>query len=264
MCTVILRFDPQARWPVLLGAIRDEFMDRPWDPPAAHWDAPWTHLLGGRDRTAGGTWLAVDPSPSRPAVAALLNGVRRPSPGSGIRPTRGTLVLEVLTSGGVPAPDALPDYDGFHLVLATANRIEVWSWDGEALDHRQLEPGDHIVVNLGVDTDEDPLVPHFTPLLAELADPLLTPGAPTAPAWEPWTNLLAGDGLDPGDPRALIVRREIEGKSYGSTSATLVALSADGVRYDFNGEPTNPVAWFEVRPGGAPAGEDVGRRPASG
>lgn len=254
MCTVLIRFVPGARWPVLLGAIRDEFADRPWDPPGPHWDGAWAHLLGGCDRTAGGTWLAVDPTPQRPAVAALLNGVRRPPPASGTRPTRGTLALEVLASGRIPDDDALPGYDGFHLVVATLEGVEVWSWDGEALDHQQLGPGDHIVVNLGVDTEDDPLVPHFAPLLAALPDPLLTPATPTVSAWEPWTDLLAGDGLDPADPRALLVRREIEDRTYASTSATLVGLSGDGVRYDFNGEPTDPAAWFEVTLDGLPAG----------
>jgi hypothetical protein len=245
VCTVLLRVEPGARWPVLLGAIRDEFADRPWDPPAHHWRAPWSHLLGGRDRTAGGTWLAVDPSPHRPAVAALLNGVRR-EPRDVARPTRGTLALDVLASGRVPSTDELPGYDGFHLLLATSHGAEVWSWDGDALDHRRLPPGDHIVVNLGVDAREDPLVPHFAPLLAAVPAPLLTEAEPTHVAWEPWTDLLAGDGLDPADARALLVHREIEGRTYASTSATLVALSADGVRYDFTPTPTDASAWYEV------------------
>ncbi len=246
MCTVLLRFDPDAPWPVLLGAIRDEFADRPWDAPAAHWDGPWRHLLGGRDRTAGGTWLAVDPTPARPAVAALLNGVRRPAPERGTRPTRGTLALEVLASGRVPDGDEVADYDGFHLVRATLSSVEIWSWDGRTMDHRCLDPGDHIIVNLGVDTDEDPLVPHFAPLLAALPSPVLGSGPPLE-TWEPWPDLLAGDGLDGDDPRALVVRREIEGRSYASTSASLVGLSAEGVRYDFSGAPTDRDAWSEVR-----------------
>src|SRR5947209_11609771 len=81
MCTVLLRFAPGTPRPLLLGAVRDEFVERAWDPPGAHWG---DRLLGGRDRTAGGTWLAVDPD--RPAVAAVLNGVRRPPPEDGTRP----------------------------------------------------------------------------------------------------------------------------------------------------------------------------------
>jgi hypothetical protein len=240
VCTVLLRFAPGTRWPVLCGAVRDEFADRPWDPPAPHWTGAWGGLQGGRDRTAGGTWLAVDPSPARPALAALLNGVRRPVPADATRPTRGTLALEVLATGSVPDGDTVADYDGFHLLRATLTRVDVWSWDGEALTHRALAPGDHIVVNLGPDAAEDPLVPHFAPLLAATA----TPGDDT---WAPWTDLLQGDGLDGDDPRALLVRREIDGRTYASTSASLVALSADRVRYAFNPQPTDQSAWYEVR-----------------
>ncbi len=251
MCTVLLRFAPGTNWPVLLGAIRDEFADRAWDPPGSHWSAPWAGLLGGRDRTAGGTWLAVDPSARRPAVAALLNGARRPTLARGTRPTRGTLALDALVSGGPADAHAVTDHDGFHLLLATLERIELWSWDGQTLEHRALPPGDHIIVNLGVDTHADPLVPHFEPLLAALPSPRLDPGSSSWEAWEPWTDLLRGDGLDPADPRALLVRKEIDGRTYRSTSATLVGLSAHGVRYDFSREPTGPLGWREVvGPGG--------------
>jgi hypothetical protein len=57
---------------------------------------------------------------------------------------------------------------------------------------------------------------------------------------------LAGEGLDPADPRALLVHRELDGRTYASTSATLVGLSPDGIRYDFSGTPTDPDAWYHV------------------
>lgn len=246
MCTVLLRFAPGSDRPVLLGAVRDEFADRPWDPPGTHWDGPRRALVGGRDRTAGGTWLAVDPSSDRPAIAALLNGVRRPPLPDRTRPTRGTLALDALATGRTPDHHDLTDYDGFHLLVATSTSAQVWSWNAEALHHRSLAPGDHIVVNLGVDAADDPLVPHFAPLLHVLPDPLLTNGADSRAAWEPWTDLLDGDGLDPSDPRALVVRREIDGRTYRSTSATLIALADAGVRYEFSTEPSDPFAWRRV------------------
>lgn len=250
MCTVLVRFLPDSRWPVLLGAVRDEFVDRAWDPPGPHWTGPWAGLLGGRDHTAGGTWLAVDPSPDRPAAAALLNGTRRPPLADRVRPTRGTLALEALTSGGPSGPDAVVDHDGFHLLLASLERVEAWSWDGETLTHGDLTPGDHIVVNLGIDCTDDPLVPHFAPLLRSTPAPPLTRGATSRDAWGAWVDLLRGHDLDPADPRALLVRREIDGRTYGSTSASLVGLSVEGVRYDFSAAPTEVDAWTVVGPGG--------------
>lgn len=237
MCTVLLRFDPDATWPLLLGAVRDEFTQRPWDPPGAHWpETP--NLIGGRDRTAGGTWLAV--RSDRPAVAALLNGHRLPP---GVRPTRGTLALAALR-GEVPPPHQLRDYDGFHLLLGTPDRVRLWSWDGQEVLEQDVTPGDHIIVNLGLDTMDDPLVPHFAPLLRALpAAPLAGPD--TSAAWDGWVDLLRGDGLPLDDPRALIERRVIEDAVYGSTSACLVGLSATAVRYDFTATPATP-AWSPV------------------
>jgi len=238
MCTVLLRFRPDAAWPLLVAAVRDEFLERPWDPPARHWGPD---LVGGRDATAGGTWLAV--RPERPAVAALLNGVRLPAPASGTRPSRGGLPLAALRDA---LPDDLTPYDGFHLLLGTPSALTVWSWDGVEVVRRDLDPGDHVVVNLGVDATDDPLVPHFAPLLAETPDPPLT-GPDTAAAWDGWLTLLGGDGLAPDDPRALLVRREFEGKVYGSGSASLVAIGADVVRYDFTPTPMTPQ-WTSVTP----------------
>lgn len=229
MCTVLLRLTPGGEHPVLLGAIRDEFVERSWDPPARHWEGTAAHLVGGRDHVAGGTWLAVDPE--RRAVAALLNAGRREEPADGRpRPTRGTLALRVLSTDGLP--EHLERYDRFHLLRADPDGGELWSWDGDELTHVDLAAGDHIIVNAGLDVDTVPLVSHFAPLLAAL---------PSAP--DTWLGLLGGAGLDPGDERALVVAREIEGRPYGSTSATLVALSPAAVRYDFTATPADPTWW---------------------
>jgi hypothetical protein len=225
---------------VLVGAIRDEFVDRAWDPPAAHW--PGSPAIGGRDRIAGGTWLAADPSGAR--VAALLNGPILPPPANGVRPSRGWLPLDAIA--GKPLPNVLDGYDGFHLLVAAPESVELHSWDGTALVTVTLAPGDHVVVNDGLDAASDPLVPHFQPLLATTATPPLA-GESTVDAWGGWIELLNGDGLEPTDPRALVVRRTVLDKTYGSTSATLVALGTPGLRYDFNANPGSAAGWYPVR-----------------
>jgi uncharacterized protein with NRDE domain len=216
MCTVLLRFAPGTARPLLLGAVRDEFVDRAWDPPAAHWG---DRLLGGRDRTAGGTWLAVDPD--RPAVAAVLNGVRRP-PDDGARPTRGQLPFVALRGQPLPVPDR---YDGYHLVLATPDEVRVWSWDGSDLSRTRLDPGDHVIVNQGVDMAK----PEVAAALAGAADR----GA--------WVRLLASD--------TVLVDVTVGGRRYGSTSTSLVEFADGGVRYAFNPRPRDPAGWYPVRGG---------------
>ena len=240
---MLLRLDPMSAWPVVVGAIRDEFVERAWDPPAAHWSDPWTRFVGGRDRTAGGTWLAVDPSPERPAVAALLNGFPRDAAGERPpRPTRGELVLRVLAGDGVPEGEGLAPYDRFHLLLATLDGVELWTWDAEQLVHQRLDGRTHIVVNAGLDAADDPLVPHFSPLLDALEDLDLDGGE-----WGGWSTLLTGDGLPGDDERALIVAKDVDGRAYGSTSGSLVALGRDGrVRYAFTPTPGDAATWAPV------------------
>lgn len=242
MCTVLLRFTPDGPWPLLIAAVRDEFVGRPWDPPAAHW--PDRPFVGGRDRVAGGTWLAVDPT--APALAALLNGRPLPPPVDRPRPSRGALPLAALAGEPLPTGAELARYDRFHLLLGTPERVDVWTWDGEELSHRPLAAGDHIVVNDGVDAESDPLVPYFRPVLARAATARPKPGLPTLPAWGDWVGLLTGDGLAPADPRALIVGHDFFGRPYGSTSATLVALSRSDLRHDFTADPGPAATWYEV------------------
>ncbi|MFI5913544.1 NRDE family protein [Dactylosporangium sp. NPDC051541] len=228
MCTVLLRFDPDATWPVLLAAVRDEYLARPWEPPAEHWPG----RFGGRDSTAGGTWLAVDPA--RPSVTALLNGFPH-RPAAGDRPTRGSLPL----AQTIPDDDVLRSFDTFHLVHAEPTEVSVVTWDGVAVTRRLLEPGDHVFVNQGVDVND------FAPLRAA-ATPDPKPGLAPAAAWGDWIALLSGGEFTGAAPRPLLVRREVEGLLYGSGSAALVAIGEPGVRYDFTAGPGPDAQWAEI------------------
>jgi hypothetical protein len=252
MCTAIVCIDPDSPVPVLLAGVRDEFAARPWAPPGRHWTA-WPQLLGGRDLEAGGTWLAVDPQ--APRAACVLNGFGRPAPQEA-RLTRGDVPLRLAAEGELDGLD-LPRYDPFHLIGAEPGRVRVWSWDGFDLDEHVLPPGLHIVVNSGLEGEgEEAYAPpgamadmaarlsYFRPRLRAAARPRPIDGD-VATAWGEWLPLLAGDGLDPLDQRALLVRRDFgEGRIWGSSSISLVALHPAGARYDFSAVPS--IAWSRV------------------
>jgi hypothetical protein len=247
MCTAIVSVDPAG--PLLLAGVRDELVDRSWEPPARHWtDHPG--LIGGRDLLAGGTWLAV--APATPRVTCVLNARGRMAP-EGSRRTRGVLPLQAAEHGKLERT-GLGDFDPFHLLIAEPGRAVLWSWDGTDLDERELHAGLHVVVNSGLDGElrgamdhERARIDHFLPRLRDAHRPAPRPGDPVALAWGDWLPLLNGDGLDPGDPRALIVRRDLgDGRIWGTTSISLVALSRDGLRYDFTAAPGNREGWRPV------------------
>ncbi len=274
MCTAILSIEPGA--PVLLAGIRDELVDRAWEPPGQHWP-DYPGLVGGRDLLAGGTWLALAPEAGR--VACVLNGRGRMAPARSRR-SRGVLPLQAAVEGKLGRA-GLADFDPFHLLSAEPETATLWSWDGERLTDRELTAGLHVVVNSGLDSDlvagDEPgsagrpagwentagrsagwertardhelaRIAHFLPRLRVAARPAPRPGSPVPQAWGSWLPLINGDGLDPSDPQALIVRRDLGGgRIWGTTSISLVALSPDGLRYDFNGQPPDPDAWYPVR-----------------
>lgn len=136
MCTILLRWDPTADVPVTLAANRDEFRDRLADDP--HAIAPG--MFAGRDRTAGGTWLAV----SRAGVAALTNV--RTGPRDPRAPSRGALPLAAL-AGTLPAD--LSPYNAFNLLVVDAGGARVVTHEGAGAPAvaRPLAPGAHVIDN---------------------------------------------------------------------------------------------------------------------
>ncbi|MGP4028624.1 NRDE family protein [Actinomadura sp. 3N407] len=250
MCTAIISVDPASPVPVLLVGVRDEFVAREWEPPGRHWpDHPG--LVGGRDLRAGGTWFAVDPD--APRAALVLNGRGRMAPEEG-RVSRGGLPLRVAADGKLGRPD-LTALDPFHLVGAEPGRVRLWSWDGTALTERDLGPGLHMIVNSGLEGEgqlegetEDAYMSarlaHFRPRLAAAPRPEPGRDEPVERAWGPWLALVNGDGLPRADHRALLPLLDLgDGRVWGTTSVTLVALTGTGVRYDFSAAPGDADAW---------------------
>ncbi len=172
MCTALLSIEPGL--PVLLVGVRDELMERPWEPPGPHWpDRP--DLLGGRDLQAGGTWLAV--SPPRHRASCVLNGRGQPAPADS-RLSRGVLPLDA--AAGEPIDKAaLASTDPFHLITAEPGQALWQSWDGHVLTERELGPGLHFAVNSGLATD---LLPPPAPSQPAPSQPAPSQPAPSQPA----------------------------------------------------------------------------------
>ncbi|MGW2251711.1 NRDE family protein [Kitasatospora sp. NPDC001660] len=254
MCTVFFRSRAHEEGSLLLGAVRDEFLDRLWKPPDRHWSGPHHPFEGGLDLTSGGTWLAVDRSQS--AVAVLVNGVEvngaevigagaapLPSPG---RRSRGACPLRAL-AGEFPLERAeLLGMGGFHLLLGRPVGVELWSWDGVELRHRHVPPGDHVLTFYGLDDIDHERAAGVLRALNATADAEPQPGEPPETAWAPWLDLFGDGEPSDRDSRSPLVSRLLDGRAYGSTSASLVALTPAHVRYDFTADPWDRLRWYEV------------------
>jgi uncharacterized protein with NRDE domain len=212
MCTICLRWDPTADVAVTVAANRDEFRDRLADDPGAI--APG--VFAGRDRTAGGTWLAV----SRRGVAALTNV--RTGPRDLHAPSRGALPLAALGDG---LPADLTPYNGFNLLVVDDAGARVVTHEGAGMPAAvvSLEPGVHVI-------DNDPFG-RPSPRIARAASLLAT----RAPDF----GVLGDHGSSPEDGLCH------HGEVYGTVSSTMVELdrALHVVRYmHVSGPPCRGVA----------------------
>jgi len=236
--------------PLLLLGLRDELTGRPWQPPARHW--PGSPLVGGRDEQAGGTWLAVHPGV--PRVACILNA-RGQQAAPEDRRSRGELPLRAAADGSQALRQLHEDlgtlarYDPFFLICADLSAALMLSWDGQHAALENLGSATHVITNAGhtyPSVHQDDKAEHFGPKFAAYR-PDADPAATIKDAWGDWLTLAGGDGLSDTDPAAVLVRHELpDGRVYGTTSVSLVALGARGLRYDFQPVPADPTTWYPV------------------
>ena len=165
MCTLILGIGVVAPGTILLGANRDEDPQRPSDPPSLLSHDP--SIAGGRDRLAGGTWLAIrGAADDQSAVAVAMLNRRPATPAPGAAPesppptrSRGLLTLDVARA---PEPatafEALirERYAPFTLVVARTDLVWILTWEGENARMIEPAPGWHVVTHADVDDAEEP------------------------------------------------------------------------------------------------------------
>src|SRR5579863_1988485 len=222
MCTLVILRRPEHAWPVVIGANRDEMIDRPALPPGRHWPDR-AEVVAGLDLSAGGSWLGIN---DWGVAAALLNRTGSLGPAKGMR-SRGELVLEALDhADAVAAAAALGDLDpaayrSFNLIVAD-NRDAFWlrhSGTGR-IETRPLDEGLSVVA--AGDVDE-----MTTPRLA-LARPRFRAAPPPDPdrdEWTAWQDLLSDDTAPPGAPAEAALRFRTA-RGFATVSSALIALPA--------------------------------------
>ena len=228
MCLILWAYQRHPRYRLILAANRDEFYARP-SLPVGYWpDHP--QVIGGRDLTAGGTWMAV----SRTGRVAAITNYRDPAANNPAARSRGELVAGF--ASGAESPTGYLNqvarhrqaYNGFNLLVADAAEMGyLGSRQGLV---RRLEPGIYGLSNHLLDTDwpkvagaradlerlvsEDAASPES--LLDLLCDRRQPPDAelPETGVGLEWERLLA--------PRFIV------SENYGTRSSTVLFLEHRG------------------------------------
>lgn len=222
MCLIVFAWRPQSAAVLRLAANRDEFYARPSAALSQWSDAPG--VFAGRDLEAGGTWLGVT---AQGRFAALTN-IRDPRQKVGLR-SRGELTANYLL-GQDSAPAYLDrimrnaaEYAGFNLLLG--DRQQLWHFNSQEGQARQLPPGEYGLCNANLDTPWPKLLrarqalqdsPDDERLLAMMAD-----------TQEPADIHLPDTGVGLVTER-LLSSVFIASATYGTRASTLLTLAQDG------------------------------------
>ncbi len=222
MCTVVVRWDAGA--PVQVLALRDELVGREFDDPGNWWpDQPG--VVGGRDRSAGGTWCASDLESGRSALVLNRPERRLAAPGAS---SRGVLPLLALAHG--PSWQTAMKLDGmasFSLLLATPGSLTSWDFDGSTLTRRNHQPGTLMFTSGGAeDGKADRFLSSF-----ESAD---------FPAG--WHAIL--EALSPTDDLAsLVVRHQRDGRVYATVFGQLFEQEPGRLHFEYSRTPWGNAPW---------------------
>lgn len=229
MCLIVFAYDCHPVYRLILGANRDEFRDRPTDPAGFWNDAP--HILAGRDKQAGGTWLGVTTAGK---LAAITN-YRDPRQQVVNPPSRGTLVAGFLRDPRL-APAEFRGmlnrdgqmYDGFNLLYGTSNDLHYFTNRGGSSG--PVMPGVHGLSNHLLDTRWPKVavaksrleaIRQHTHVESEQIFAALSDPVPFA------DYLLPDTGVGPERER-LLSPIFIEDDTYGTRSTTVLLIDRSG------------------------------------
>jgi uncharacterized protein with NRDE domain len=221
MCTVVVRH--ALGEPTRVLALRDELVGRDFDDPGTWWPEQ-PDVIGGRDRTAGGSWCVT--SVSSGVTALVLNRPERRTalPGA---PSRGVLPL-LGVAHGEQWQDHV-DVSGmasFNLVLATPDALLLWVFDGTAVRRTDLGAGTRMVTSGGAeDGKADRYLSRFDR--------------------EGWLDVVQGETAA-DDPAALVVRHEADGRVFASVFGQLITARPGGLELAYSRTPT-AGDWLEKR-----------------
>lgn len=220
MCLIALAYMAHPRFPLIVAANRDEFMDRPTEP--AHWwkDAPG--IFAGRDKRAGGTWMGI----TRRGRFAAITNYRQMQMQFPAGPSRGQLVREALEHDIDPGSTNV--YAGFNLIYGTLGQLRYHNnINGEDI---ALTPGIHGLSNNLLDVPWPKVVKATTQLAhwvqqpdEQLAEGLFTLLSDDTPAPD---NQLPNTGLPLEAERAaspILIRTSI---GYGTRCSTVLLVNA--------------------------------------
>jgi uncharacterized protein with NRDE domain len=228
MCLILIGYRVHAGAPLVVAANRDEFYARP--SADAHLWPERPEVIGGRDLSAGGTWLAA--SRAR-RFAAVTNFPAAPRTAGAAPPSRGRLAAGFMASRldvGDYWQNLRPEaFQGFNLLAWDGHSL---AWGSSRGSYRELPPGFYGLANADLDTPWPKVLRGTTALQRELVGALDV---------DRLIALLFDQSIPPDEElpdrgNSLDLERRvapifIAGEDYGTRASTVVVFGDASLRF---------------------------------
>jgi uncharacterized protein with NRDE domain len=219
MCLLLVASRVVPGVPLLVGANRDEYLDRPSDAVTVLDDGP-PRVLGGRDLRAGGTWLAVNEDG---VCAGLTN---QPLGDALDRSKRSRGALPIALTGYRTAAQAVEefvgtfdpaDFNGCWLLVGDRSSLFFVDFTGADAVATPLAPGVHVLENRPLGA-ASPKVDLVLATVGEPSDAVTTEAV--------FRTVLADHRIPPEDERPT-AGSCVHLDGYGTRSSCLVQVTDD-------------------------------------
>lgn len=254
MCLAIIALNTRPDWPLIVIANRDELHSRPTLPAS-----PWTdaaNILGGRDLTAGGTWLGM----TTQGRIALLTNYREPGQNNPQAPSRGKLTDVFLRSDmsamtfAQELERSASAYNGFNLLLLDASGLWYCS-NRSGISAQAVKAGVVGISNASLNTPW----PKLTRTKQAVSEYLASNANSSSLAPERFFEImqdtrsasiqeLPDTGIGP-EREKLLGSPFIKNDRYGTRCTTLIMQRSDGmamffeIRFDSSGSKSGESLW---------------------
>jgi uncharacterized protein with NRDE domain len=224
MCTLLILYRPNNKWPLILAGNRDEMKNRPWLPPGKHW-ANYNGIIAGKDITAGGSWLGLN---NRGLVATVLNRSNSLGPNTS-KNSRGNLIIDILKNETLDSALSYikfldnTKWKPFNLFIAN-NKKAYWikSTEKDKISINIIPEGRHFLDSYDLNSNQSERYLNNKNKFESLNDP-----NPEKPEWDEWINFLANKSYPKDKPLAAMNITDKFKKNYGTLSSSIIALPAD-------------------------------------
>ena len=218
MCTLIILYRPNNKWPLLVGGNRDEMLNRPWLEPTNHWN---NSICAGKDILAGGTWIGIN---KQGIIASVLN--RPNSLGNDKNKiSRGTIPIDILHKNNIE--DVInyvknintQSFKPFNLFFGN-NKKAFWAkiTDNNKIIINNITPGIHFLDSYDLNSLKSPRFIYNLRLFKNLKTP-----NPDNNSWASWKKFFLNDQHSHDQPLSAMFIKNNK-NNYGTLCTSFLAV----------------------------------------